>query len=81
MMNRLLRILLLLVWLELGLMLILVPWSDFWQANYFMIQFPELGTVLRSAYLRGAVSGLGVMNVFLALESFRHRAAAFAKRS
>jgi hypothetical protein len=80
MMNRVLRVLLLLVWLELGLMLILVPWSDFWQANYFMIQFPQLGNFLRSAYLRGAVSGLGVMNVFLALESFRHRAIAVAKR-
>jgi hypothetical protein len=79
-MNRLLRILLLLVWLELGLMLILVPWSEFWQANYFMIQFPALDVFLRSAYLRGAVSGLGVMNVFLALESFRHRATAVAKR-
>ena len=80
MMNRLLRILLLLVWLELGLMLILVPWSDFWQTNYFIIQFPDLAAFLHSAYLRGAVSGLGVMNVFLALESFRHRAAAVAKR-
>ncbi len=79
-MNRLLRILLLLVWLELGLMLILVPWSEFWQANYFMIQFPALDVFLRSAYLRGAVSGLGVLNVFLALESFRHRAVAVAKR-
>jgi hypothetical protein len=45
-----------------------------------MIQFPQLGNFLRSAYLRGAVSGLGVMNVFLALESFRHRAIAVAKR-
>lgn len=80
MMNRILRVLLLLVWLELGLMLILVPWSDFWQTNYFIIQFPDLAVFLHSAYLRGAVSGLGVMNVFLALESFRHRAAAVAKR-
>jgi hypothetical protein len=81
MMNRIVRILILLVWLELGLMLILVPWSEFWQTNYFVIQFPDLAIFLRSAYLRGAVSGLGVMNVFLALESFRHRAAAVAKRS
>jgi hypothetical protein len=80
-MNRILRVLLLLVWLELGLTLILVPWSDVWQTNYFIIQFPELGTVLRSPYLRGAISGLGVMNVFLALETFRHKAAALAKRS
>lgn len=80
MMNRIFRVLLLLVWLELGLMLVLVPWSDIWQANYFLIQFPELGTILRSPYLRGAISGLGVMNVFLALESFRQRAATVAKR-
>ena len=80
-MNRVLRVLLLLVWLELGLMLILVPWSDVWQTNYFVIQFPSLGTVLRSPYLRGAISGLGVMNVFLALETFRQKAAAVAKRS
>ena len=79
-MNRLLRILLLLVWLELGLMLILVPWSDFWQTNYFMIQFPSMDAFLRSAYLRGAVSGLGVLNLFLALESFRRRAVGSAKR-
>lgn len=81
MMNRALRILLLLVWLELGLLLVLVPWSEVWQTNYFLIQFPALGGVLRSPYLRGAISGLGVLNVFLALESFRQRAAAFAKRA
>ena len=79
-MNHIMRVLLLLVWLELGLMLILVPWSEIWQTNYFIIQFPELGTILRSPYLRGAISGLGVMNVFLALETFRHKATAVAKR-
>jgi hypothetical protein len=79
--NRILRVLFLLLWLELGLMLILVPWSDFWQANYFMIHFPDLAVFLRSAYLRGAVSGLGVMNVFLALEAFRQRAVTVARRS
>jgi hypothetical protein len=81
MLNRLLRILVLLVWLELGLLLILLPWSDYWQTNYFLIHFPDLALVMRSPYLRGAVSGLGVMNVYLALESFRHRVATFAKRS
>ena len=81
MFSRILKILLLLVWLEFGLLLILVPWSDYWQSNYFLLHFPELGTVLRSPYLRGAVSGLGVMNVFLALESFRQRVASLAKRT
>jgi hypothetical protein len=81
MLNRILRILLLVVWLEFGLLLILLPWSDYWQSNYFLIHFPDLGSIMRSPYLRGAVSGLGVLNVFFALESFRHRVTTFGKRS
>jgi hypothetical protein len=71
MMTRLLRIVLLLLWLELGLLLILVPWSDMWDINYFLYQYPALGVFIGNPYLRGAVSGLGVMNVLFALEAFR----------
>ena len=71
-MNRFLRILILLVWLELGLVLLLVPWSDFWEINYFLYQYPGL-RCSKNAFFRGAVSGLGVMNIFMALEEFRRR--------
>ncbi len=70
-MNRIARILLLLFWLAFGLALILVPWSDYWEANYFLFQYPELALFLKNGFLRGAVSGLGFMNVLLALEGFR----------
>jgi len=80
-MNRHLRVPLLLLWIAFGLALILVPWSNFWDANYFLYQYPSLGLVLRNAYLRGAVSGLGFMNVLLSLEGFRHRTASVANRS
>jgi hypothetical protein len=72
-MTRLLRVVLLLLWLELGLMLILVPWSDMWDINYFLYQYPALGLFMKNPYLRGAVSGLGLMNVLFALEAFRRR--------
>jgi len=75
-MNRAVRILLLLLWLTLGLALILAPWSEMWETNYFLYQYPSLAFFLKNHYLRGAVSGLGFMNVLMALESFRHRAAA-----
>ena len=53
--------------LEVGLLLIVLPWSAFWEQNYFAGAWPALGDVLRDDYLRGAVSGLGVVNVIAGL--------------
>jgi hypothetical protein len=80
-MTRLLRVVLLLLWLELGLMLILVPWSDMWDVNYFLYQYPALGLIMKNPYLRGAVSGLGLMNVLFALEAFRRRTSTVVTRT
>jgi hypothetical protein len=79
--SRILRVILLLVWLELGLVLVLVPWSDIWEMNYFLFQYPALGFFFKNPFLRGAVSGLGVTNVLLALESFRRRTPAVVSRT
>jgi len=79
--NRLLRVVLLLIWLEVGLVLILVPWSELWETNYFLYQYPSLGLFVKNPYLRGAISGLGLINVFLALEAFRRRTSAVATRT
>ena len=80
MMSRLLRVVLLLLWLELGLILIFVPWLPFWDANYFVYRYPALGIVVNSSYIRGAISGLGLVNVFLSLEAFRRRMSAILQR-
>jgi len=70
-MNRFVRWIFLLVWIELGFVLILVPWSEIWEVNYFLFQYPALGFLLKNPFFRGAVSGLGVMNVLWALQGFR----------
>jgi hypothetical protein len=75
MFNRILRVILLLLWLELGLLLILMPWSEVWDVNYFMYQYPGLALFVMNPYLRGMISGLGVLNVLFALEAFRRRTA------
>jgi hypothetical protein len=80
-MNRVMRVLILLLWLVLGLVLILVPWSDIWDTNYFLYQYPALGLFLKNPFLRGAISGLGFMNVLLSLESFRRRTTAIVNRT
>jgi len=81
MMNRILRVILFLLWLEVGLALILLPWSEFWEMNYYLYQYPMLGFFLKNSYLRGAVSGLGLMNVIFALDSFRRRTSAVESRT
>ena len=52
-------------YLEVGLLLVLVPWSSFWERNYFVTLMPSLVNLLRNNYLRGAVSGMGVVNLLV----------------
>jgi hypothetical protein len=46
---------------------VLIPWSAFWDRNYFVEWSAVLGTFLKSNYTRGAVTGLGLLNVWAAL--------------
>ena len=45
----------------------LIPWSAFWDRNYFVESSRVLGGLLTSNYTRGAISGLGLVNVWAAL--------------
>ena len=63
--------------LEAGFLLVLVPWSTFWDRNYFVAAFPAFGQALTSNFTRGAVSGLGLVNLLAALAEL---ADAFAGR-
>lgn len=49
--------------IEVGLILLIVPWSAFWERNYFAHVMPVAAGVLRSPAFRGAVSGLGVVSL------------------
>jgi hypothetical protein len=81
MMNRILRVVLLLLWLEVGLALILLPWSELWEMNYFLYRYPDLALFVKNSFLRGAISGLGVMNVVYVLEAFRRGTTIVESRS
>jgi len=48
-----------------GLLLIVLPWwPAFWEHNYFAVTWPPLRSVLSNNFVRGAVSGLGFVNLF-----------------
>jgi hypothetical protein len=59
------RLLYVAYFLEVGLLLVLVPWSAFWERNFFVEMLPQLLVLLRNNYVRGAVSGLGVVNLLV----------------
>ena len=50
--------------LEVGLLLIVLPWSAFWDRNYFVAAWPGLRVFHASNFVRGAVTGLGFVNVY-----------------
>lgn len=57
------RWLLIAVFFEVGFVLLVVPWSRFWERNYFVESLPLLEAIVTNAFVRGAVSGLGLLNL------------------
>jgi hypothetical protein len=50
--------------LEVGLLLVVLPWSAFWDRNYFASAWPSLRPLLMSNFCRGAITGLGLVNLY-----------------
>ena len=53
--------------LEAGVVLAVTPWSTFWDSNYFAGAVPMVGAILRSNFVRGAVTGIGVLTLLAGL--------------
>ena len=47
-------------------MLIVAPWSGFWDRNFFA-QLPGVSTWLSSNFVRGAVTGVGLITAIAGL--------------
>jgi hypothetical protein len=55
-----------------GVILVIAPWwPSLWDANVLLQPYPLLRSVVLSAFTRGAVSGLGLVNVLLAFQEVR----------
>ncbi len=53
--------------IEIGLFLLVYPWMRSWEQNYLIQMQPALTGFLTSVQFRGAVSGLGILNLFAAV--------------
>jgi hypothetical protein len=53
--------------LELGAILCVYPWMALWSRNWFLQVRPEWQSFLLSDHFRGALTGLGLLNLFIAI--------------
>jgi hypothetical protein len=49
-----------------GLILVVAPWTALWESNYLLNPHPALRSFVLSAYTRGGVTGLGLVNLVIA---------------
>jgi hypothetical protein len=62
-----------------GVILVIAPWRvDAWDANLLLQPWPALRSLVLSPFVRGAVTGLGLVNVLLAFLELREH---FAERA
>jgi hypothetical protein len=60
--------------IELGLVLIILPWTRFWFNDGWMSQWPNFQHWMQLGFVRGAVSGLGLLDIWLGvIEAVRYR--------
>ena len=64
-MSTLLRILYILFCFQVGVFLLLLPWMRLWESHGLLLQFPSVRPVMMNNFFRGAISGLGIVNVLI----------------
>lgn len=72
--RRIGAVLYVLLCVEIGTFLVVLPWSGIWEGNVLLRYYPSLRPLYMSSYLRGAVSGLGLINIWLGIaQAWRFR--------
>jgi hypothetical protein len=60
--------------LYLGLLVLILPWLHQWVDNRFFNLMPQLATFVAHGSVRGVVSGLGLLNIYIAIsDAFHYR--------
>jgi hypothetical protein len=50
---------------EVGVFLVVFPWLEFWDTNSLSTYSPWLNDMWGNPYFRGALSGLGLVNIYI----------------
>lgn len=58
--------------LYIGLILIFLPWTRVWAFNRFFLYYAHVALFMESGAVRGLVSGLGLLNLWIAISEAIH---------
>ncbi len=58
--------------LYIGLILVFLPWTHVWAFNRFFLYYASVSRVMESGAMRGLVSGLGLLNLWIAISEAIH---------
>jgi hypothetical protein len=64
--------------IEAGALLVVAPWTYLWEYNRFAVWLPAIADWMANVYVRGAVSGVGVVTALAGIWDMVH--AVFARR-
>jgi hypothetical protein len=61
------RLIITALFFEIGVVLVVVPWMPYWQQNFFIDARPYVEPLLTNPFVKGAISGLGLVNLMAGL--------------
>lgn len=51
---------------EVGIFLVVFPWLQWWELNWIPVHSPTFSDLWMSRYFRGLVSGIGLLDIYIA---------------
>lgn len=55
-----------------GLLMLVLPWTRYWNDNHFLLTVPGLAQIMNSGITRGVISGLGLLDFWIGISEIIH---------
>jgi len=55
-----------------GIFLLCLPWLWIWENNYVLYLYPQLRPLVANYFFKGAVLGLGIVNIMIGIQDIVH---------
>ena len=69
--QRIVTLLYILVTFQIGVILVRIPWKSAWTENSLLGAYPAVQHWIGSYFVRGAVTGLGLLNLWIGVRETR----------
>ncbi|MGD0974751.1 MAG: hypothetical protein ABR866_11710 [Candidatus Korobacteraceae bacterium] len=63
--SRIFLVIEVMIWVELGMILVIVPWTRAWSDNGLVLNYPRIREFLSLDFIRGVVTGIGLLDIWV----------------